>query len=228
MVTNDPKAFFYERFADRFDREMNMYDLERRIEIVFDEMLPARLDGKELLDAGCGTGWFSQKASERGASVTSMDVGENLLKQVAGKCDSRRVVGDVLSLPFDPASFDIVVCTEVIEHTVEPSRAVRELSRVLRPGGELVLTVPNRVWHFAIDIANLLKLRPYEGYENWVSAGELRRYVEEAGLRLDRIRGFHLFPFVLPATYGLLKRIDRYGDRLGPIMLNLGIHATKL
>jgi malonyl-CoA O-methyltransferase len=99
----DAKSLFYETFAERFDPEMNHYDLQRRLEIVYDELLPDDLAGKQLLDAGCGTGWFSKKACDRGAKVTSLDVGEKLLAQVAKKCDSRRVVGDVLALPFDPA-----------------------------------------------------------------------------------------------------------------------------
>jgi 2-polyprenyl-3-methyl-5-hydroxy-6-metoxy-1,4-benzoquinol methylase len=223
----DAKSLFYERFAERFDPEMNHYDLQRRLEIVYGELLTDDLAGKQLLDAGCGTGWFSQRACERGAKVTSLDVGEKLLAQVAKKCDSKRVVGDVLDLPFEDASFDFVVCSEVIEHTLEPRRAVLELGRVLRPGGVMVLTVPNQVWHFAIDIANFLKLRPYEGYENWVTWRELRRFVSDAGLRVDEQRGFHMFPFVLSVTHGILRRLDAYGRQLGPAMLNLGVRATR-
>jgi 2-polyprenyl-3-methyl-5-hydroxy-6-metoxy-1,4-benzoquinol methylase len=226
-MPDDRKAHFYEEFADEFDAKMNMYDTNRRIDIIFNELLPEDLHGKKLLDAGAGTGWFSARACQRGARVTSLDVGEKLLAQVAKKCDSERIVGDVLSLPFDPESFDFVICSEVIEHTVEPSRAVSELARVLRPGGVLIITVPNRVWHFAIDIANLLKLRPYEGYENWLWWPELRRYVSAEGLEIERMKGFHLIPFVLPATHGLLRRIDRFGDWLGPAMLNIAVRARK-
>jgi 2-polyprenyl-6-hydroxyphenyl methylase/3-demethylubiquinone-9 3-methyltransferase len=227
-MPDDRKAHFYEEFAEDFDAKMNMYDLDRRIEIVFDELLPEDLTGKKLLDAGSGTGWFSERACKRGAEVTSLDVGEKLLAQVAKKCQSERVVGDILALPFDPASFDFVICSEVIEHTVDPALAVSELARVLRPGGVLIITVPNRVWHFAIDIANLLKLRPYEGYENWLWWPELRRYVERQPLQIERMKGFHMIPFVVPATHGLLRRIDRFGEWLGPVMLNIAVRARKV
>jgi 2-polyprenyl-3-methyl-5-hydroxy-6-metoxy-1,4-benzoquinol methylase len=223
----DEKGLFYERFADRFDAAMNRYDLETRLGIVFDELLDADLAGKRLLDAGSGTGWFSAEACRRGADVTSLDVGERLLAEVAKKCASRRVVGDVLALPFGDASFDAVVCTEVIEHTVEPARAIAELARVLAPGGVLAITVPNRVWHAAIDLANVLGVRPYEGYENWVGWRELRGLLLAAGLEVERQRGFHLFPFVLPATHGLLRWADGLGDRIGPAMLNQGARARK-
>jgi 2-polyprenyl-3-methyl-5-hydroxy-6-metoxy-1,4-benzoquinol methylase len=226
--TRDERAFFYEGFAEEFDGKMNMYDLTRRVEIVFDELLTDELRGKKLLDAGCGTGWLSKRACERGATVTSLDVGAKLLAQVAKKCDSERVVGDILRLPFADGTFDVVVSSEVIEHTVEPRRAVSELARVLRPGGVLVITVPNRVWHFAIDIANALKLRPYEGYENWPSWSQLRQYVADTGVHIDEMKGFHLFPFILPATHGLLRRLDRHGRLLGPAMLNIAVRARKL
>ena len=226
-LQEDRRSMFYERFADQFDAKMNMYDLERRIEVIYDEFLTDDLHGKKLLDAGSGTGWFSKRACDRGARVTSLDVGENLLAQVAKKCDSTRVVGSVLELPFPDAHFDYVVCSEVIEHTTDPKRAVAELGRVLRLGGVAAITVPNQTWHWAIDLANLWKLRPYEGYENWVSWWKLRRHVEAAGLRVDSIKGFHLIPFVLPITYPLLRRIDKLGARIGPLMVNLGVRATK-
>jgi 2-polyprenyl-3-methyl-5-hydroxy-6-metoxy-1,4-benzoquinol methylase len=226
-TNSDRRAYFYEDFAEEFDAKMNMYDLNRRIDIIFGELLPEDLRGKTLLDAGSGTGWFSERACQRGAKVTSLDVGEKLLAQVAKKCDSERVVGDLLSLPFEPDRFDFVICSEVIEHTTDPERAVRELARVLKPGGVLVVTVPNRVWHFAIDIANLLKLRPYEGYENWLSWPQLRRYVEATSLQVEQMKGFHMVPFVVPQTHGLLRRIDKYGELLGPLMLNLAVRARK-
>ena len=223
----DRRAFFYEDFAEQFDAKMDMYDLGRRVEIVFDELLTEDLHGRRLLDAGCGTGWFSKRACERGALVTSLDVGEKLLAQVAKKCDSTRVVGDVLGLPFDDDQFDFVVCSEVIEHTPTPARAIRELARVLRPNGVAVITVPNRIWHFAIDIANLLKLRPYEGYETWLWWPELRRYIDDNRLVIEDMKGFHLFPFVLPFTRGLLQRMDSQGRWLGPLMLNMAVRARK-
>jgi 2-polyprenyl-3-methyl-5-hydroxy-6-metoxy-1,4-benzoquinol methylase len=227
IVHTDKRSTFYETFAEDFDAKMNRYDLERRLEIIFDEMLTEDLTGRKLLDAGCGTGWFSARACQRGAVVTSLDVGDRLLAQVAKKCQSERVVGDVLALPFPDAHFDVVVCTEVIEHTVDAARAIAELIRVLRKGGTLVVTVPNRVWHFAVTLANALHLRPYEGYENWVSWPTLRREVERNHVIIDELRGFHLFPFVLAATNGLLRRLDRHGKWLGPVMVNLAVCGRK-
>jgi ubiquinone biosynthesis O-methyltransferase len=219
----DERLLFYERFAGEFDARMNRYEVTKRLRLVYEEALGEHdLAGRDLLDAGCGTGLFSQVAAERGAQVTSVDVGEGLLAQVAKKCESRRVVGSVTDLPFEDAAFDYVVCTEVIEHTTDPRRAVAELARVLRPQGTLVLTTPNRVWHFAIRVASALRLRPYEGLENWVRWRDLRGWIKSEGLELLDYRGFNALPFVHPVTYPVVDRLDRLGGAwLGPWMINI-------
>jgi len=85
------KSYFYNTFADQFDSKMNMYDTNKRLHIIFNQLLPESLKGKSVLDAGCGTGWFSKKAEEQGAKVTSLDIGYNLLRIVRNKCDSTLV-----------------------------------------------------------------------------------------------------------------------------------------
>ena len=222
------KRFFYDEFADDFDGKVNMYDTNRRLELIFDCFLKeVDLKDKLFLDAGSGTGWFSRKASERGAVVHSMDVGVNILNQVAKKCDSHRTCGSALELPYKDDTFDVVMSTEVIEHTEEPYQAVEQLIRALKPGGILIITCPNRIWHFAIWIANALKLRPYEGYENWVTYGGLRNRLANNNIDLEVYRGFHLFPFIIGLFNPFLRFMDRYGKALGPVMLNIAAVGKK-
>lgn len=224
---HDEKMLFYDRFAEQFDSRMNMYDTNRRLQVIFEEFLTEDITGKTLLDAGSGTGWFSREAALRGAKVVSLDVGENILAQVARKCDTQRVVGSVLDIPFDNEYFDFVISTEVIEHTPDPRKAIEEMHRVLKKNGSLVLTVPNKLWHFAITIANKLGLRPYEGHENWVGWFELKKWLQDTGFTIVCMKGLHLFPFIFPASYRFLKFIDRYSGGIGPIMLNLCVRCTK-
>ena len=149
---------------------MNRYEVNKRLALVFDRLLGADdLRGKAFLDAGCGTGLFSAAAAQRGAQVISLDVGEKLLAEVALKCKSDRVVGDLAALPFGDAAFDVVLSTEVVEHLRRPEQGVKELCRVVKPGGILLITTPNRVWRPAVLFATRVRLRPYEGIENWVS-----------------------------------------------------------
>ncbi len=220
------KEFFYETIAEEFDSVMNRYDVEKRVRLVFTRLL-RQAHGCLVLDAGCGTGWFSRAASSHGARVVSLDLGVGLLAQVRRKCETRAVVGSVLDLPFGAGAFDAVISSEVIEHTPDPRRAVREMARVLRPGGTLALTVPNRAWKAAVIIANALHLRPYCGLENWPSRRALVRWLQEAGLDVEELFGFHIVPFVFPFLYPAIDWFDRFGGRLAPIMLNLAVRAMK-
>jgi 2-polyprenyl-3-methyl-5-hydroxy-6-metoxy-1,4-benzoquinol methylase len=224
----DP-GFFYERFAPEFDSRMNQYEVNKRIGLVFDSLLSSvELPGRLLLDAGCGTGLFSREAVRRGAVVTSMDVGEQLLEQVARKTDSTRVVGDLMALPFPDDHFDVVLCTEAIEHTRNPLHAVHELARVLAPGGRLALTTPNRIWHWSLAVAHVLKVRPYEGFENWVRYGELRAAAVGAGLRVEKMFGFNPLPFVHPLIHPANDWFERFGERAwGRYMINMALLASK-
>jgi len=224
----EEKDLFYDRFADRFDAEMNRYDLEKRLEVVF-RLLPAGdgMRGKDLLDAGCGTGWFSLAAAEKGAKVTSMDIGPRLLEKVKEKCESRLVEGSLLEMPFPDASFDFIICTEAIEHTPDPAKAVAELCRALRPAGTLVLTVPNRFWHFGAVLANALGLRPYEGRENWVTPSELRGWLEKGGCAVELLYGFHPVPFCFRPFSAAASALEAKAGGLLPLMLNLAVKAVK-
>ena len=221
------KMYFYESFADNFDSKMNMYDTNKRLDVIFSELLVEDISGKELLDAGCGTGWFSKISCQRGANVTSMDLGENLLSKVALKCESHRVVGSILDIPFEDNIFDIIISSEVIEHVPEPVKALHELFRVLKPGGKLVLTTPNKFWYFAIWIANALRLRPYQGLENWIGWHEMKKITREIGFDQVEMRGIHLFPFVSKIFYPVLDFFHNYNKVLGPVMLNIAVVAEK-
>ena len=226
-ITKNEKMYFYESFADEFDSKMNMYDTNKRLEVIFNELLREDITGKKLLDAGCGTGWFSKLSCERGAIVTSMDLGENLLSKVAQKCTSERVVGSILEIPFKDNSFDIIVSSEVIEHVPDPYKAIQELFRVLKPGGTLVLTTPNRIWYFAIWIANVFKMRPYQGLENWTGWYEMKRNLTKIGFVNADMRGIHLFPFVSKIFYPVLNFFHKFNKTLGPVMLNIAVIAKK-
>ncbi len=227
MKSHNEKMFFYDRFASEFDSKMNMYDTNRRLDVVFKEFLTEDMFGLKFLDVGSGTGWFSKEAALRGANVYSLDVGENILAEVTKKCNSTRIIGDALDIPFDDDYFDIVLSTEVIEHTANPKKAVKEMCRVLKKNGILIITVPNKMWYPIVVIANFIKIRPYEGYENWVGWFELKKWLNEFNLSILSMKGLHLFPFILPSTYKLLTKIDRYGKLLGPIMINICVKALK-
>ena len=82
------------------------------------------------------------------------------------RAGSRGLVADACELPVRDESFDVVISSEMLEHTRMPRRALEELARVLRADGVLVLTTPNRVWQSLVRAASALRLRPFHGPEN--------------------------------------------------------------
>jgi len=221
------KRIFYDSIAEQFDALMNPYEVNKRLNIIFNRLLSDDLNGKLVLDAGCGTGRFSARLIERGACVVSLDIGHGLVTQSLLKSPTAWGVQSSLeNLGIADDTFDVVVCTEVIEHTPNPRCSVHELMRVLKPGGILVLTVPHQLWRFSVTVANWLKIRPYAGYENWVSRRELELWVEEAGGNIEQMIGFNLFPLFYRPFYRLLDAADHY-RLLYPLMVNIGLRVRK-
>ncbi|HZS52017.1 MAG TPA: class I SAM-dependent methyltransferase [Bryobacterales bacterium] len=223
------KKFFYTSIAGEFDRMMNPYDLERRLEVVFEQLLLGSLAGRLVLDAGCGTGWFAARAQYGGACVVALDLGPPLLEEARRKAPVFAAAGDALELPFRDNTFDIVISSEAIEHTIDPARAIREMARVLRPEGTLVLTCPNRFWQWLVGFANCAGLRRFDGYENFPSFHGLEQYIAAAGLALECHIGFHPWPFQLRPLWGVSRWVDAKlgGGWARRFMINQAVRASK-
>jgi SAM-dependent methyltransferase len=117
------------------------------------EYIPARLDGFDVLEIGLGYGTLSSELIARGASYHGLDIAEGPVAMVrhrmalAGEgdeADERIVQGSALALPYDRASFDRVFTIGCLHHTGDIPAAVREVHRVLRPGGTATVMVYNR------------------------------------------------------------------------------------
>jgi SAM-dependent methyltransferase len=113
--------------------------------------------GDRLLDLGSGGGRHAYEAMRRGASVVAVDADAVAMKDAAAVVAAMKtedpatadsggagsvLVGDALSLPFADSTFDRIIAAEVLEHIAPDRTALRELVRVLRPGGTLAVTVP--------------------------------------------------------------------------------------
>lgn len=110
---------------------------------------------KSILDVGCGEGLVMKKIREKydDINITGLDISkENLDVSKILNPDAKLVLGDIYSLPFENDSFDLVVCTEVLEHLKEPNTALKEVRRVSNLN--LVISVPNEPF---FRIGNILK-----------------------------------------------------------------------
>ena len=153
--------------------------------------------GDRLLDLGCGFGRHAYEALRRGARVVACDMAVPELEQtvatmtamqVAGEAPpgvlASAICGDATRLPFADASFDRVIASEVIEHVPDDAAALEELTRVLRPGGTMAVTIPawlgERVcWAITDDYhAPVVE----GGHLRIYTADEMRRKMRAAGL----------------------------------------------
>jgi SAM-dependent methyltransferase len=179
-------------------------DLHGRLAFTREFVQVSDCEGREILDVGCGFGWFELLALDRGATaVTGVEPDEADLATVRRHLHDDRLtfgVASAIQLPFEDASFDTVVCWEVLEHIPRGTeqRAFDEFARVLRPGGALYLSTPHAApAAIATDPAWwLIRHRHY-------AQAEVRSFAESAGLTVEQLetRG---------GTWEIFRMLDLY------------------
>ncbi len=141
--------------------------------------------GRTALDVGCREGTQSAWLEGRGYEVTSIDI-----EKEYARC---QVVDVDEGLPFPNESFDLIWCSEVIEHLASPEGFAHECERTLKPGGRLVLTPPNSAF-WLYPLARLFGKAPkdlqHPGHRHFFSLSDIRRVFPRG-----TILGF--FPYVV-------------------------------
>ncbi len=169
-------------------------------------LLPAPAAGRRILDAGCGTGWNLQELSVFGDTY---GVDLSPLAVITTRRRGGRVTqGNLLGLPYASSSFDVVTSFDVLYHAwvVDDAQAVRELARVLKPGGLMLVKVPAlRILWGAHDEAVHSRHR--------YTRSELEQLLEGAGLQLVRSTYANslLFPVLLTRRF-LDRALNRHGS----------------
>ena len=130
--------------AAAFGRAAQSYNQHARLQRQCGERLMALArpgHGLQVLDAGCGTGWFSQRWRTAGHEVTALDLSEKMLQQAAsGQVADYYQAGDIEALPFADASFDRCWSNLAIQWCSDLPQALRELRRVTKPGGQVLFS----------------------------------------------------------------------------------------
>jgi len=106
------------------------------------------LKGKKILEVGCGKGRFVRQMARAGAFVTGVEPSDALLTEAVARGEGTFLNAGACDLPFPDGSFDAVCAIEVIEHLPDLDAALREMTRVLKPGGLLVL-IDRHLWSFS-------------------------------------------------------------------------------
>jgi SAM-dependent methyltransferase len=89
--------------------------------------------------------------------------------------------------PFDDEVFDAVLCFETVEHFPDPARLIREIGRLTRPGGSLILTTPNVLWEPVHALAAIFKFHHSEGPHRFVRLGNLQSMIVDAGFEIENV-----------------------------------------
>lgn len=172
-------------------------------------MVPGRLGwfdrqfdwpGRDVLDLGCAGGFMAEAIADRGATVTGIDPAKDAIAAARAHAEAtgrtiRYDTGLGEALPYADASFDAVVCVDVLEHVTDLTRVVSEVARVLRPGGMFLFDTINRnplARLATITVAeDLLKLLPKGTHdpEMFIKPSELRAELHAAGLTVGKMTG---------------------------------------
>lgn len=223
------KELFYDRLGASFATSLSDYDTRRRVEVLVGEFFsPLNLSGRSVLDVGCGLGFFSEALISLGAEVTATDIAPTLVEKVSARLKCRAEVADALELvpQFGLSTFDAVISSECIEHTPNPAEAIRQMCRVLKPGGYFALSTPNLVWYPVVAAASRFGLRPFDGLENFNTFSRIRKVLEQEGLSVLTEKGLHLFPFQL-GLHGLSTICDINCQWARHLMINLCVLSVK-
>lgn len=161
--------------------------------------------GMTVLDAGCGEGRHCLELRRRGCRAVGVDLARWELKraryllasltQDSAQSAPPALVAraDTQRLPFADATFDRVICSEVLEHVDHPARAARELVRVLKPGGCLAVSVPTAFSEWAFRFASDDYFLTPGGHVRILTVRRLARLGQSAGLRVTGLHFEHSF-----------------------------------
>jgi len=210
------------------------------------ERLGLSVDGKQVLDVGCGRGLLRSFVEQQGGRYTGYDL---VLDRIRSDSRSRFVRGDAHFLPFRRASFDAVFCVDSFEHYLDGAAVAAEFRRVLKPDGFVFLSVPNysNVAGFVKWVSEKLGLRekntwaPFAAWkpqalEHFVTSRYVRSKFEQAGFRRFRKLGYGeevsigLFPWLWhPLMPGRVERLLRavlrpLGDGVARVWPGASLH----
>jgi ubiquinone/menaquinone biosynthesis C-methylase UbiE len=219
--------------------------------------------GSRVLEVGCGAGFLSVALAQRGLQVQAVDSAEamvELARQHAQEAEVSELlsvdVGDANMLAFAEDSFDLVVAIGVTSWLAQPELAIREMARVAKPGGYVILTDGNQsALHFLLDPSMNPLLKPFRrGVKSMLerigllhpapkplmAAVHPCRFIDEAlrDAELMKTRGvtvgFGPFTFlsrkILPESLGIVlhRRLQRLADRTVPIFRSTGMSYLVL
>ena len=191
---NQIQEYYDDFLASEPGKHSPLAEFEARYNPILSYLQTVSRKGQRILDIGCGTGMATEKLTEFG-DVYGVDLSPKSIKDLK---DNNRCLDAVVSMgetpPFGSATFDIIVCTELIEHLIDPNTAIHNMNRILKPGGHLLLSTPNPRYYPGIKgIAGRIltrlkgkKVSSGQIIENLISYRKLESLLRQNGLTINR------------------------------------------
>ena len=191
------------------------------------------LNGKKLLDVGCGTGHYSIRAYSRGATVTGMDFSEKMLYIAKEKAKLLSIplnfiLGDMDNIPFNDNTFDVVISVTSLEFSKNPKNPLKEFLRVLKPGCKAVIGVLSKTSLWSKKrIKQAYSPDNIYFYAHFFEPKELKNLLIEAGFKSVIIDSSLFLPpndnYTLPKFVFLREFLGRYFTPLkGAFIVGVG------
>ena len=202
------------------------HSLNRQIAAFLSVFLKLKIDkGGKILDVGCGPGTYSIILADNGNNVTGIDFAEHMVRKAAMKSVGKNIqytIADAYSLPFKDRSFDMAICTGVLQHVTDEKRVINEMKRVLKEDqGVMMLITMNscsikvflrKLRGKFISVFSRKRYRPNNMrllcdliYRN---PFDVKKTVEDSGLGEVEVKGVYIFP-------AMLRRLETVFEKTG-------------